>query len=150
MPLGWKPQRPRFRLLPLLLTWLIVACSVLVVAAVLPSVSVPGFGRALAAAAVIAVLNALLLPIAAARRLPWTIAIGFVGVLMIDALILLLASHLTSRAIHVDSFGWALLCALVITAAPRRRCSLIRSLAASVAGRVSVWDACQVVSLEER
>ncbi len=115
-PLGWEPQIPRFRLLPLLVTWLVAGCSVLVAAAVLPGVSVPGFGGALAAAAVIAVLNALLPPIVAALRLPWTVAIGFVGVLMIDALILLLTSHLTSRAIHVDSFGWALLCALVISA----------------------------------
>src|SRR5437764_3867986 len=116
VPLGWEPQIPRFRVLPLLVTWLVAGCSVLVAAAVLPGVSVPGFGGALAAAAAIAALNALLPPIIAALRVPWTVAIRFVGVLVIDALILLLTSHVTSRAIHVDSFGSALLCALVISA----------------------------------
>ena len=62
-------------------------------------------------------LNAVIPPIVAALRLPFTLAIGFVLVLVLDALILLLASHIGSTSIHVDSFGWALLAALVISAA---------------------------------
>jgi len=43
--------------------------------------------------------------------------VGFVVVLVLDALILLLASEIDSSAIHVTSFGWALVAALVISAA---------------------------------
>ena len=37
--------------------------------------------------------------------------------LLLDTVILLLASHIDSSSIKVDSFGWALLAALVISAA---------------------------------
>jgi uncharacterized membrane protein YvlD (DUF360 family) len=112
----WSPQAPRFRLRHLLLSWLVSAAAVFVAAAILPNVSVKGFGGALVAAAVIALLNALLPPIVAALRLPFTLALGFVTVLALDAAILLLASHVSDNAIHVASFGWALLAALVIAA----------------------------------
>jgi uncharacterized membrane protein YvlD (DUF360 family) len=112
----WSPQAPRYRPLHLLLSWLLSALAVFLAAAIVPHVSVEGFGGALLAAAVIAVLNALLPPIAAALRLPFTLALGFVAVLALDAAILLLASSISDNAIHVDSFGWALLAALVIAA----------------------------------
>src|SRR5690242_16229306 len=114
---GWEPQAPRYRVVPVATSWLVAAVSVLIAAAVIPGVSVPSFGGAIIAAALIAVLNALLPPVFAALRLPFTLAIGFIGVLLLDALILVLASDASSRAIHVDSFGWALLAALVISAA---------------------------------
>ncbi len=79
--------------------------------------SVGNFRDALAAAVLIAALNAVLPPLVAALRLPFTLALGFVIVLVLDALILLLVSHITSRTLRVDSFGWALLASLVISAA---------------------------------
>ncbi len=93
-----------------------VAIAVLVAAAVLPGISSPGPGAAIISAALLAALNALLPPIVAALRLPFTLGLGFVIILLIDALILVLASQISSRAIHVDSFGWGLLGALVISA----------------------------------
>jgi len=42
--------------------------------------------------------------VAAALRLPFTPALGFVLVLVLDALILVLASHIDSTSIKVDSF----------------------------------------------
>ena len=113
----WRPQAPRFRLSHLLVSWLVAAVSVLIAAAIVPGLSVGNFGDAVGAAAVIAVLNAVLPPLVAALRLPFTLALGFVVVLALDAGILLLASHLSSNAIRVESFGWALLAALVISAA---------------------------------
>jgi uncharacterized membrane protein YvlD (DUF360 family) len=113
----WNPQAPRFRVLHVLLSWLVAAIAVLVAAAVLPGVNVGTFGDALAAAVLIAALNAMLPPLVAAVRLPFTLALGFVIVLVLDALILLLVADVTSRAITVRSFGWALLAALVISAA---------------------------------
>ena len=53
----------------------------------------------------------------AALRLPFTLALGFVLVLVLDAVILLLAAAIDPDSISVDSFGWALLAALVIAAA---------------------------------
>ena len=49
-------------------------------------------------------------PLVAALRLPFTLALGFVLMLCLDALILLLASHVDSTSIKVDSFGSARLC----------------------------------------
>jgi uncharacterized membrane protein YvlD (DUF360 family) len=112
----WNPQAPRFRLMHVLLAWLVGGISVFVAAAVVPGVSVGSFGDAMAVAALIAALNAVLPPVVAALRLPFTLALGFAIVLVLDAVMLLLASQISSRAIKVDAFGWALLAALVISA----------------------------------
>ena len=113
---SWTPEAPHFRLLHVLLSWLIATVAVLVAGAILPGVRVGTFGEALVAALLIAALNALLPPIVAALRLPFTLVSGFLIVLALDAGILLLASAIDSTAIHVDSFWWALLAALVISA----------------------------------
>ncbi|HEY1592638.1 MAG TPA: phage holin family protein [Solirubrobacteraceae bacterium] len=114
---SWRPQAPRLRLFHLLLSWIVAAVAVLIAGAIVPGVTVGTFGKALVAAVLIAVLNAVLPPIVAALKLPFTLALGFVIVLALDALILLLASEIDSTVIHVDSFGSALLAALVISAA---------------------------------
>jgi hypothetical protein len=62
------------------------------------------------------VLNAVIPPCVAALRLPFTVGLGFVVVLLVDALILLLASAIDSRSITVSSFGAALPAALVVSA----------------------------------
>ena len=84
---------------------------------ILPGVHVKTFLGALEAAALIAVLNAVLPPLVAALRLPLMLIIGFLAVLIVDALILLLVSQLAPNDFKVDSFGWALLAALVMAAA---------------------------------
>ena len=61
----WSPQAPRFRLLDVLVSWLVAGVSVFVAAAVVPRVSGGNFGDALAAAVLIAKLNAVLPPIVA-------------------------------------------------------------------------------------
>ena len=67
-------------------------------------------------AVVVAVLNAVLPPVLAALRLPFMIALGFVLVLLLNALVLKLASDLLENTFIVDNFGWALLGALVVAA----------------------------------
>ncbi len=114
--MDWHPEMPRVRLLPFLLSWIVAAISVFVAAALVPGVKVGDFGDAFVAAAVIGVLNGLFPPLIAALRLPFTLVIGFVLVLVLDALILLLASEVDSSAFSVHSFWWALLAALVIAA----------------------------------
>jgi uncharacterized membrane protein YvlD (DUF360 family) len=87
---------------------------VFVAATIVPGVSVGNFGDALVAAALIAAFNAVLPPIVAALRLPYTVALGFVLILVLDALILMLVASISKRTIVVDGFGWALLASVVI------------------------------------
>ena len=114
--IAWVPQSPRFRLLNVLVSWLVAAVAVLTAASILPGLTVGNFGEAALDAALIAALNAILPPLVAALRLPFTLALGFVLVLVLDALILVLASHVDSTSIKVDSFGSALLASLAIAA----------------------------------
>ena len=116
-PVRWKAARPRFRPLRLALALLVGAVAVVVSGLILPGVEVKTFLGALEAAALIAVLNAVLPPLVAALRLPLMLIIGFFAVLIVDALILLLVSKLAPGDFKVDSFGWALLAALVMAAA---------------------------------
>ena len=116
-PVRWKAARPRFRPLRLVLALLVGAVAVVVSGLILPGVEVKTFLGALEAAALIAVLNAILPPLVAALRLPLMLVIGFFAVLIVDALILLLVSHLAPGDFKVNSFGWALLAALVMSAA---------------------------------
>jgi len=115
-PVRWKAARPRFRPLRLLLGLLVGAVAVIVSGLILPGVEVKTFLGALEAAVLIGVLNAILPPLVAALRLPLELVLGFVAVLIVDALILLLVSQLAPGDFKVDSFGWALLAALVISA----------------------------------
>ena len=114
--MSWTPQAPRFRLIQLFVSWLLAGIAVFFAAAVVPGVTVKSFGDALLAAVLISAMNAVLPPIVAALRLPFTLALGFVIILLLDAAMLLLASKIDSQSISVDSFGWALLAALVIAA----------------------------------
>ena len=95
---------------------MITTLAVFGAAAIVPGVSVRSFGHAAVAALLIGVLNAVITPFVAALRLPFTLGLGFVTVLLIDGLILLLASDVDSRSIKVSSFGAALVAALVISA----------------------------------
>ena len=112
----WTPERPRYRLVRVVVAWLVAAVAVLVAGACVPGVTVGTFGEALVAAAIIAVLNAVLPPIIAALRLPFTLALGFLLVLLLDAAILQLASLIDPHSFHVSNFGSALLAAIVIAA----------------------------------
>jgi uncharacterized membrane protein YvlD (DUF360 family) len=106
----------RIRPLRLVLAWFLSAAAVLVAAWAVPGVAIEGNGGALVAAAVIGVLNAVLPPLLAALRLPFTLLIGLVLVLALDAAMFLLSSRIAPGAISVDSFGSALLAAFVVSA----------------------------------
>jgi uncharacterized membrane protein YvlD (DUF360 family) len=113
----WEPAKPRFRLMHVLVSWVTAALSLLAAAAIVPGVSATGFWAALAVALVVAALNAVLIPLLAALRLPFTLVLGFLVVLFADAAMLWLASDLRDGGFTVDSFWWALLAALVASAA---------------------------------
>jgi uncharacterized membrane protein YvlD (DUF360 family) len=112
----WAPERPKFRPLHVLVSWVTSGAALLVAAALVPHASVEGLAGAIVAAALISILNAVLPPIVAALRLPFALVTGFLLVLVLDALMLQLSSRIAPNAIHVDSFGWALLTALLASA----------------------------------
>ena len=117
---GLEPRRgdvrPELRLGRLVLSLLVGAASVFIAAGILPRFSVGGFWQALGAALVIGLLNAVLAPIVAAIRLPYTVATSFLLVLFLDVFVLRATDALTDGAIVVGGFGAALVAALVISA----------------------------------
>ena len=113
---GWRPERPRLRPFPLLVSWLATGVALMVAAGILPGVHIDDFWGALLIAAIVAVLNAIIPPVLAALRLPLTLVLGFLLVLIADAVILLIAADVTEGVLRVDNFGWALLAALVVAA----------------------------------
>src|SRR5215467_1460445 len=101
----------------MVLSGAVAVLALLTASAVLPGVHVPSVPHAIVAAVLIALLNAVLPPLVAALRMPFTVAVGFVAALAIDAAVLLLVSRIDPRALVVDSFWWALLAAVVMAAA---------------------------------
>src|SRR5688572_2360678 len=94
----WKPRRPRLEARRLAVAWLVSAVALFAAAWIVPGGHVPDFYGALATAALVGLLNALLPPVVAALRLPYTVGAGFILVLVVDALSLLIASEVDDRA----------------------------------------------------
>src|SRR4051812_11900263 len=112
----WGLGRPKIRPFRLLLAWAVSALALLGAAWLVPGASVNDYRGALVAAAVIAVLNAILPPLVAALRLPFVALLGFLVVLVLDAVMLLATDHITDGDLSVDSFWSALLVALAAAA----------------------------------
>ena len=85
----------------LLLHWLLIACALLVVAHFLPGFRVDGLGAALIAALVIGLLNATLGAVLKLFALPLTILTLGLFLLVINAVVLVVASHL-APGFHVS------------------------------------------------
>jgi uncharacterized membrane protein YvlD (DUF360 family) len=112
----WEPTAPRLRLVHTLIGWIVSAAALAVAAWILPGVALEQSGAAFLTAAVVAVLNAVLPPVIAAVRLPLALLAGFLLVLVADALALVIAADVLPAEIRVDSFGDALLAALIMAA----------------------------------
>ena len=112
--LQWEPEAPRIRLVSLLVSWVVAGAALAVAAWLIPGVSLDRTGAAFVAAALVAVLNGLLPPLVAALKLPFRLVSGFLLVLLVDALALQLAAKVAPGDIHIDSFGDAMLAALVM------------------------------------
>ena len=109
----WRPERPRIRPWQLLVRWICAAAALLIAAQLMPGVSVEGFAGGVVVVLLITILNAVLAPLLAALRLPYTALVGFVLVLFLDAWLLQIAAGIAPGAISVASFGSALLAVLV-------------------------------------
>jgi uncharacterized membrane protein YvlD (DUF360 family) len=112
----WQPERPRFHPWRLLIAWVFTALAVEFAALILPGVHVDDPVGALLVAVVIAAINAVFPPMLAALRLPFTLATGFLMILVLNALALKWTSDVLEGTFIVDNFWWALLAAIVIAA----------------------------------
>jgi uncharacterized membrane protein YvlD (DUF360 family) len=112
----WEPAKPKLQPLRLLVSWVVAAAAVHVAAWIVPGVALSRPGAALLVAATIAVLNAILPPLIAALRLPFTLVLGFLLVLAVDAAALMIADDAFPDVVSVDSLGDALLASVVIAA----------------------------------
>ncbi len=112
----WEPAAPRLRPWRLLIGWVVAAASVWLASWIVPGLTLDHTGAAFLVAALVAVVNAVLPPILAAFRLPYMIGIGFILVLLADALALQLAADAIPSDVHIDGFADALLGALAISA----------------------------------
>ena len=113
---SWDPEKLRPRPLRSIVGWVIAAISVYVAAGLVPGVAVDGTLSAFLTAAVIAIFNAIAPPMIAALRLPFTLLLGFLLVLIVDALALRVAADVFPDHVSVAAFRDALLAALVIAA----------------------------------
>lgn len=98
----------------LLLTWLLSAIAVFLAAKLVPGVAVDGFGAALAAAAVLGIVNAVVRPILVLLTLPITIVTLGLFLLVVNAACVGLAARLLP-GFHVDGFGPAVLMVIAVT-----------------------------------
>ena len=101
------PERPRIRPLRLLIAWILSAVGLLFAAWLVPGIAIEGWSGAFVAAALIADPERAPAPLLAALRLPLTLVLGFLLVLVLDAAMFILASDIAPDAISVDSWGAA-------------------------------------------
>ena len=111
---AWEPAEFRLRPFRLMLGWLVATGSLYGAAGLLSGVDLEDPGGAFLVAAVIAIVNAVVPPIIAAVRLPFTLVFGFLLVLVVDALSLVAAHEVLPEYITVDSFGDAFLAAIIM------------------------------------
>lgn len=102
----------------LLLSWLILSFAVWVTDAVLPGFHVKSFGSAVLVAAVFGILNFLLgwllFAVFTVLTLGIALLLAFITRWIINAILLVLTDKLTNH-LTIDSFGWALGGALMMS-----------------------------------
>ncbi len=96
----------------LLLVWILNAVALLVVAYLLPGITVSSFGSALIAALVLGLLNAVVKPLLILLTLPLTIVTLGLFLLVLNALVFWWAGSIL-KGFQVDGFWWAVIGAIV-------------------------------------
>ncbi|NLC36439.1 MAG: phage holin family protein [Alcaligenaceae bacterium] len=96
----------------LLLVWILNAVALLIVAYLLPGISVASFGAALIAALVLGLLNTLVKPVLVLLTLPITVVTLGLFLLVLNALVFWFAGSIL-KGFQVAGFWWALAGAIV-------------------------------------
>ncbi|NYE24803.1 phage holin family protein [Pigmentiphaga litoralis] len=96
----------------LLLVWLLNAVALLVVAYLLPGITVASFGSALIAALVLGLLNMLVKPLLVLLTLPITILTLGLFLIVLNALLFWFAGSIL-KGFQVNGFWWAVIGALL-------------------------------------
>lgn len=96
----------------LLLVWILNAVALLVVAYILPGITVASFGSALIAALVLGLLNSLVKPLLVVLTLPITIVTLGLFLLVLNALVFWFAGSIF-KGFQVNGFWWAVIGAIV-------------------------------------
>ncbi|NYT84931.1 phage holin family protein [Pollutimonas harenae] len=96
----------------LILVWILNAVALLIVAYILPGITVASFGSALVAALVLGLLNTLVKPVLILLTLPITIVTLGLFLLVLNALVFWFAGSVL-KGFQVNGFWWALLGAFV-------------------------------------
>lgn len=99
----------------LILQIIIASVAVYFTAWLLPGIEVKGFGWAIVVAIVLGLLNAIVKPILQLVSFPITIITLGLFLLVINTVIILLASWLVGSNFHVDNFWWALLFSIILS-----------------------------------
>jgi putative membrane protein len=98
----------------LLFRWLVTSLAIFMVPHFVSGVTIDSFGTALAAAAILGILNVLIKPLLILFTLPLTLlSLGFF-ILIINGFVFELAGKIVS-GLHVESFGSAFLAALIVS-----------------------------------
>lgn len=106
--------------------WILTALALYIVTRILPGFQVDDFGSALVAVIVIGLVNALVKPLFIILTLPATILTLGLFLLVINALMLMLASSFTP-GFRVDGFGTALIGSILLSLITAILQSLVRS-----------------------
>jgi putative membrane protein len=96
----------------LLLVWILNAVALLIVAYVLPGITVASFGSALIAALVLGLLNTLVKPVLVLLTLPITVITLGLFLLVLNALVFWFAGSIL-KGFQVAGFWWALAGAVI-------------------------------------
>jgi putative membrane protein len=96
----------------LILIWILNAVALLVVAYILPGITVASFGSALIAALVLGLLNALVKPVLILLTLPITVVTLGLFLLVLNALVFWFAGSIL-KGFQVNGFWWALIGAVI-------------------------------------
>ncbi|ARP88221.1 phage holin family protein [Bordetella genomosp. 9] len=96
----------------LILVWILNAVALLVVAYLLPGISVASFGSALIAALVLGLLNMLVKPVLVLLTLPITIVTLGLFLLVLNALLFWFAGSIL-KGFQVNGFWWAVIGAIL-------------------------------------
>ncbi|WP_324297864.1 phage holin family protein [Galbibacter sp.] len=93
---------------------LLTAVAVVILANVLPGISVDGYVTAIIVAVVLALLNFLVKPILVLLTLPATILTLGLFLLVINAIVILIVDYLV-QGFAAENFWWALIFSLLLT-----------------------------------